>query len=156
MIRALLVDDEQPARERLRQLLAVHGDVEVVGEAEDGVQAAERIADSRPTWSSSTSDAQRVGARRGGVLGRPRPVIIRCTATDQCGRRVRVVGHRLPLKPVNQARLAAALDRVRLTGIEGGPRGEPVTDAVLRPRALRNGRALQGRAAGRGGGFHVR
>ena len=31
MIRALLVDDEQPARERLRQLLTAHPDVEVVG-----------------------------------------------------------------------------------------------------------------------------
>ena len=35
-------DDEQPARERLRQLLAAETDVEVVGEAEDGVQAVER------------------------------------------------------------------------------------------------------------------
>ena len=48
MIRALLVDDEQPARERLRQLLAAHADVEVVGEAEDGVQAVEAIAERQP------------------------------------------------------------------------------------------------------------
>ena len=48
MIRAVLVDDEQPARERLKQLLAAHADVEVVGEAEDGVQAAELIADRQP------------------------------------------------------------------------------------------------------------
>ena len=33
MLRVLLVDDEQPARERLRRLLAPFEDVEVVGEA---------------------------------------------------------------------------------------------------------------------------
>ena len=31
MLRVLIVDDEQPARERLRYLLAGRGDVEVVG-----------------------------------------------------------------------------------------------------------------------------
>ena len=44
MIRALLVDDEQPARDRLRRLLAEVGDVEIVGEAEDGERAMEEIA----------------------------------------------------------------------------------------------------------------
>ena len=44
MIRTLLIDDEQPARERLKQLLGAHPDIEVVGEAADGIEAAERIA----------------------------------------------------------------------------------------------------------------
>ena len=39
----LLVDDEAPARARLRQLLGERADVTIVGEAEDGVQAIERI-----------------------------------------------------------------------------------------------------------------
>ncbi len=42
-IRVLVVDDEQPARERLRQMLAAFDDLEIVGEAEDGEQALERI-----------------------------------------------------------------------------------------------------------------
>jgi len=33
VIRALIVDDEAPARSELRYLLDTHGDVEVVGEA---------------------------------------------------------------------------------------------------------------------------
>ncbi len=41
MVRALLVDDEQPARGLLRRLLAAFDDLEVVGEAEDGEQAIE-------------------------------------------------------------------------------------------------------------------
>ena len=45
MVRALLVDDEQPARERLRRLLAAFDEVEVVGEAEDGEHAFAVVAD---------------------------------------------------------------------------------------------------------------
>jgi two-component system response regulator LytT len=39
MIRALLVDDEAPARSELRYLLATHPEVEVVGEAATAVEA---------------------------------------------------------------------------------------------------------------------
>ncbi|HMB57467.1 MAG TPA: LytTR family DNA-binding domain-containing protein [Arenimonas sp.] len=46
-IRALIADDEAPARRRLQQLLASETDIEVVGEASDGletVNAIERLA----------------------------------------------------------------------------------------------------------------
>src|SRR5215218_4402948 len=125
MIRALLVDDEQPARERLRQLLSAHPDVEVVGEAEDGVQAAERIAEVAPDV--VFLDIQMPGASGLDVaasLGQPRPFVIFCTAFDQYA----VDAFELSatdylLKPVNRARLAAALDRVRAaTAIPGRDR----------------------------------
>src|SRR5688500_12268082 len=115
MIRTLLIDDEQPARERLRQLLTAHPDVEIVGDAEDGLQAAGRIAELTPDL--VLLDIQRPGA--GGLdvaasLGKPRPAVIFCTAFDQYA----VDAFELSaldylLKPVNRARLAAALDRVR-------------------------------------------
>ena len=35
-LRVMIVDDEAPARERLRALLAEIGDAQVVGEAADG------------------------------------------------------------------------------------------------------------------------
>ena len=115
MIRVLLVDDEQPARERLRQLLAAHPDVEIAGEAEDGVQAAERIAELSPDV--VFLDIQMPGASGLDVaasLGQPRPFVIFCTAFDQYA----VDAFELSatdylLKPVNRARLSAALDRVR-------------------------------------------
>ncbi len=117
MIRTLLIDDEQPARERLRQLLAAHPDVEVVGEAEDGIEAAEKIAELTPDL--VLLDIQMPGASGLDVaasLGRPRPAVIFCTAFDQYA----VDAFELSaidylLKPVNRARLAAALDRVRAT-----------------------------------------
>ena len=41
MIRALIVDDEAPARSELRYLLAEHGGVEVVGEAASAAEAVQ-------------------------------------------------------------------------------------------------------------------
>ena len=48
MIRALLVDDEPPARRKLRDLLAREADFEIVGEAEDGFAAVEAIRAADP------------------------------------------------------------------------------------------------------------
>ena len=115
MIRTLVIDDEQPARERLKQLLSAHPDVEVVGEADDGVQAAEKIAELAPDL--VLLDIQMPGASGLDVaasLGKPRPAVIFCTAYDQYA----VDAFELSaldylLKPVNRARLAAALERVR-------------------------------------------
>ena len=122
MIRTLLIDDEQPARERLKQLLSAHPDVEVVGEAGDGVEAVERIAELTPDL--ILLDIQMPGASGLDVaasLGQPRPAVIFCTAFDQYA----VDAFELSaldylLKPVNRARLAAALERVRSAAPMGG------------------------------------
>src|SRR4030095_7219744 len=115
MIRKLVIHAEQPARERLKQLLGAHADVEVVGEADDGVQAAEKIAELSPGL--GLLDIQSTGARGLDVaasLGPPRPAVIFCTAYDQYA----VDAFELSatdylLKAVNRARLAAALHRGR-------------------------------------------
>jgi two-component system LytT family response regulator len=44
----LIVDDEAAARSRLTRMLAEHPDVQIVGEASDGLQALERIEELRP------------------------------------------------------------------------------------------------------------
>ncbi len=129
MIRTLVIDDEQPARERLKQLLSAHPDVEVVGEADDGVQAAEQIAELSPDL--VLLDIQMPGASGLDVaasLGKPRPAVIFCTAFDQYA----VDAFELSaldylLKPVNRARLAAALDRVRAAAPPAGPRSRDRT-----------------------------
>ena len=48
MIRTLIVDDEPPARRRLRALLREAPDFEIVGECEDGLGAVEAIERSAP------------------------------------------------------------------------------------------------------------
>ena len=41
VLRTLVVDDEELARERLKVLLEAFGDIEVIGEASDGEEAIE-------------------------------------------------------------------------------------------------------------------
>jgi two-component system LytT family response regulator len=115
MIRTLLVDDEQPARNRLRQLLAAHDDVAIVGEAEDGVQAIERVAELTPDLVLLDIQMPGVsGLEVAASLPRPAPAIVFCTAYDQYAVdafELNAVDYLL--KPVNRARLASALDRIR-------------------------------------------
>jgi two-component system LytT family response regulator len=116
MLRALLVDDEQPSRERLRLLLDEIGDVQIVGEAEDGERAMELIAGLAPEL--VFLDIQMPGCSGMEVaasLAAPRPRIIFCTAFDEYAVdafELNAVDYLL--KPVNRARLAKALDKVRL------------------------------------------
>jgi len=141
MIRILLVDDEQPARDRLRQLLAGEADVELVGEAEDGVQAIERVTELAPDL--VLLDIQMPGCSGLEVaasLGPPRPAIIFCTAYEQYAVdafELNAVDYLL--KPVNRARLHAALERVR--GARQTERDQPL-DRVSQTQDLRPVRFL--------------
>lgn len=113
-LRVLLVDDEAPARARLRQMLTERGDTTIVGEAEDGVQALERIQELAPDV--VFLDIQMPGCSGLEVaasLTPGRPCVIFCTAFDQHA----VDAFELKatdylLKPVTRARLDAALSRV--------------------------------------------
>jgi two-component system LytT family response regulator len=154
VIRTLVIDDEQPARERLKQLLTAHADIDVVGEADDGVEAAEKIAELSPDL--VLLDIQMPGASGLDVaasLGKPRPAVIFCTAFDQYA----VDAFELSaldylLKPGNRARLASALDRVRSASA--------ATAATTRDRTLEQLTQAQGMAptrflARRGNRFRV-
>jgi two-component system, LytTR family, response regulator len=115
MIRTLLVDDEQPARDRLRRLLTASSDVEIVGEAEDGERALELIQTLHPDL--VLLDIQMPGCSGMEVaasLASPRPHLVFCTAFDEYAVdafELHAVDYLL--KPVSQARLEKALDRVR-------------------------------------------
>jgi two-component system LytT family response regulator len=145
-LKVLLVDDEQPARDRLRQLLTGVDDVEVVGEAEDGVQAVEQVAELAPDL--ILLDIQMPGCSGLEVaasLGRPRPAIIFCTAFDQYAVdafELQAVDYLL--KPVNRARLQAALTRVRQQHL--GER-EHQLDQVTRAEPLAPARFLARKGA---------
>ncbi len=113
-VRALLVDDEQPARERLRRLLQAHAEIEIVGEAEDGVQAIETIATLHPDL--LFLDVQMpgcTGLEVAAALPAPRPKIVFCTAFDEYAVdafELHAVDYLL--KPVTRARLAKAVERL--------------------------------------------
>ncbi|PYR48413.1 MAG: DNA-binding response regulator [Acidobacteria bacterium] len=132
-MRALLVDDEEPARERLRRLLTELGGVEVSGEAGDGEQAMENIATLKPDL--VFLDIQMPGCTGMEVaasLAAPRPRIIFCTAFDQYAVdafELNAVDYLL--KPVNRARLEKALERVRGEGARAeGKDAVPARDVL--------------------------
>ena len=48
MLKTLIIDDEKPARDRLRKLLAGNKIIKIAGEAEDGITAVELIEKETP------------------------------------------------------------------------------------------------------------
>ena len=115
MIRAVLVDDEPPARVRMRQLLDAVGGVTVVGEAGSAVEARDVIRDTRPDVLFLDVEMPEVrGTALAASLPEPRPFIVFATAFDNYGLdAIAVEATDYLLKPVSRVKLAATLDRVR-------------------------------------------
>jgi two-component system LytT family response regulator len=116
VIRALVADDEPPARKKLRELLAKEADVEQVGEAADGVEAVEKIRAAAPDVVFLDIQMPRLDGfgviREVGVNAMPLVVFV--TAYDEHALRAFEV-HALDylLKPFAPSRLKRVLDRVR-------------------------------------------
>jgi two-component system, LytTR family, response regulator AlgR len=119
-LKVLIVDDEPPARERLRSLLTEIGDVEVVGEATNGEEGLRSAVDLSPDV--VLLDVRMPGmdgieaARHLNALEEP-PAVIFTTAYDEYAVNAfeaQAVGYLL--KPIRQEKLAAALSQAgRLT-----------------------------------------
>ena len=115
MIRAVLVDDEPPARVRMRQLLEAAGGVTVVGEAGSAVEARDVIRDTRPDLLFLDVEMPEVrGTALAASLPEPRPFIVFATAFESYAlEAIAVDATDYLLKPVSRIKLAATLDRVR-------------------------------------------
>lgn len=116
-MKCLIVDDEEPARARMRRMLAAHPDVLVAGEARDGLEALRKIEELRPDL--LFLDIELPGLSGFELLralppdGTP-PLVVFVTGYDQ---------HALAafeanalaylLKPVEPERLAQAVERAR-------------------------------------------
>lgn len=113
-LRALIVDDEPPARELLRRLLAAHAEIDVVGEARSAADAAEQCTRLRPDV--VFLDVQMPREDGFALLPRltpPLPAIVFVTAYDEFAvRAFDVNAADYLLKPVAPDRLARALARV--------------------------------------------
>ena len=115
--RVLIVDDEPPARARLRQLLAEIPDTACIGEAATGEEAVARVEESAPDIVLLDIRMPGIGgleaARRIAALDDP-PAVIFTTAYEQHALEAfdaQASGYLL--KPVRRERLAAALARAR-------------------------------------------
>jgi len=111
-ITVLLVDDERLARAELRRLLAVHPQVDIVGEAASAADAIAQITKLQPDL--LLLDVQMPGASGFDLLAAldDAPDVIFCTAFDQYALQAFEVSALDYLqKPVQATRLAAALAR---------------------------------------------
>jgi len=115
MIRAVLVDDEAPARARLRALLVEAGGVEVVGEADNADDARTAVARLTPdvVFLDIEMPAER-GTELAASLPEPRPFVVFATAYERFAvDAFQYDATAYLLKPVNRQRLQQTLDRLR-------------------------------------------
>jgi two-component system, LytTR family, response regulator len=121
-MKALLVDDERLARNELRRLLTAFPEIGVAGEAANAKQAREQMAALRPDL--LFLDVQMPGETGMDLLESlepPVPQVIFTTAYDEFAvKAFELNALDYLLKPVDPARLAAALDR--LPGRKAHPR----------------------------------
>ncbi|HYW32093.1 MAG TPA: LytTR family DNA-binding domain-containing protein [Gemmatimonas sp.] len=142
MLRTLIVDDEPLARRRLRAMLALHADVEVIAEREDADSAVAAIRELRP--SLVFLDLQMPGGDGFSVLARahvtPAPFVVVATAHAQHAVHAFDVdaGDYL-LKPFDEGRLARALERARAAN------DQRQTQAIVRPDYLQRVTSTVGR-----------
>jgi two-component system LytT family response regulator/two-component system response regulator LytT len=136
---AIIADDEPLARDELRFLLGEIGDVEVVGEAANGLQAVELVKELDPVL--AFLDIQMPGLDGLGVVRRLResgiglPHIVFSTAYDQFAvEAFRLEAMDYITKPVERERLEETIERARR--LVADRMAEPPAAATPRPGAF--------------------
>ncbi len=130
-MKTLIVDDEPIAREVLRGELEPFEDVVVVGEAENGRQALDQIAELRPDLvfldlqMPLMGGLEVVGSLKGGHL----PVIVIVTAYDEYAIQAFEAGAiDYLLKPVSAARLQKTIERARALHAKPREKAEKIAE----------------------------
>jgi two-component system LytT family response regulator len=150
-VRVLIVDDELPARAKVRRLLSGAADVEIAGEAATGRQAVAAIKRLSPDL--VFLDIQMPGLDGFGVLdevAHDAPYVVFVTASDQAAIRAFEVGAvDYLLKPFTPARFERVLERARerIAGLGPAPDSPPQRESsgpafLRRILVVENGRAL--------------
>jgi two-component system, LytTR family, response regulator len=149
-LRTLIVDDEQVARKILREELEMIGDVEIVGEADNGAAALDQITLHEPDLVLLDLQMPVMGGLD--VVRRLKhakrvPAIVIVTAYDQFAIHAFEAGAiDYLLKPISQERLADAVGRAkRMNARETAERVARIHD-IAEPAAVTRSRKIVGRA----------
>jgi two-component system LytT family response regulator len=114
-VRVLIVDDERPARDKLRRLLTSEPDISAIEEARDGIEALELLPGFAPDVLLLDIQMPEItGLDVAASLPSPAPLVIFVTAYDEYAIRAfdaNAIDYLL--KPYDQLRLQRALQRVR-------------------------------------------
>ncbi len=153
-ITALIIDDEQLAREELEYLLREEEDIDVLAKGRNGIEAVELIQSHHPDV--VFLDVQMPGLdgfavlkrlielRNGGGNAEPLPQIVFATAFDQYAVRafdVNAIDYLL--KPFDHARVMQALDRVRQRFHDAPPHEIHASAEEERPRPDNTGTRIE-------------
>jgi len=153
LLRTLIVDDEPVARRVLREELEAHASIEIVGEAQNGLQAVDLVRTLQPDL--VFLDLQMPGLtgfealRKIESAGIPLPVVVVVTAYDQHAVEALDAGAvDYLLKPVAEDRLRKAIDRALALKGKPGPIAESVAGAInaATPPQTSKGRKVVGRS----------
>ncbi len=146
-LRAVIVDDEAPARALLREYLGAHAQVEIVAECANGFEAVKRIAELAPDVVFLDVQMPKLDGFEVLELIAPGPAVVFCTAYDEYALKAFEV-HAVDylLKPFGRDRLAGALGRVaeRRAG-----RPAPPLAGEARPSAIASAARVPGQWATR-------
>jgi two-component system LytT family response regulator len=134
-MRILIVDDERPAREKLRRMLAQETGVSAIDEARDGVEALEKVGSFAPDAIFLDVQMPEVsGLEVAASLPHPAPLVVFATAFDE---------YAVPafdanaidylLKPFDAARLQRAMQRLRERVASRAVQNERATGALGLP-----------------------
>ncbi|GJI98910.1 DNA-binding response regulator [Duganella caerulea] len=114
-MRVLIVDDERPARDKMRRLLEQEPDISAIEEARDGVEALERLPAFAPDLLLLDIQMPEItGLDVAASLPAPAPLVVFVTAYDEYAIRAfdaNAIDYLL--KPYDQQRLQRALQRAR-------------------------------------------
>jgi len=129
-ISALIIDDEQLAREELKYLLDEVGGVDVVAQGANGIEAVELIEEYHPDLVfldvqmpglDGFQVIQKLAEKRPNGSGEPLPQIVFATAYDQYAVRAFAVNAvDYLLKPFDRGRVSEAVERARSRIAAGG------------------------------------
>jgi len=113
-LKAVIVDDEEPARLLLREYLTAHPDVEIVAECANGFEAVKAVGEMKPDLMFLDIQMPKLNGFEVLELLDPAPFVVFVTAYDEYALRAFEV-HALDylLKPFGQDRFDEALTRVR-------------------------------------------
>ena len=133
-VRVLIVDDEQPARDKLRRMLEQDGGISAIDEARDGVEALQRIAEFRPdACLLRHPDAGSERPRTGGVAaGAGAADRVRDGVRPVRHQRVRRQRDRLPAQAVRPG-APATRDGAAARAAAGAPRPRAAASATAMP-----------------------
>jgi two-component system LytT family response regulator len=128
-LRALIVDDEELARRLVREFLAPHDDIEIVGECENGLDAVRQIGELSPDLVFLDIQMPRLtGLEVLELTGRRAGVIFTTAYDEHAIKAFELHAVDYLLKPFSRARFDDALARARTLH---APVGAPGLDALV-------------------------